>query len=54
MVSGQPMPPNATQIAVISFRLHRPAYQATFSVQNTGDVFGGEVHTFPCLFLYVI
>ncbi|KIM41998.1 glycoside hydrolase family 3 protein [Hebeloma cylindrosporum] len=28
--------------------LHRPAYQATFSVQNTGRVFGGEI---PQLYL---
>jgi len=34
---------NVTSIVIMSFRLHRPAYQATFSVQNTGDVFGGEV-----------
>jgi hypothetical protein len=34
---------NVSEIVIMSFRLHRPAYQATFSVQNTGDVFGGEV-----------
>jgi beta-glucosidase len=27
----------------MSFRLHRPAYQTTFSVHNTGRVYGGEV-----------
>ena len=34
---------NVSEIVIMSFRLHRPAYQATFSVQNTGNVFGGEV-----------
>jgi hypothetical protein len=26
-------------------RLHRPAYELSFDVQNTGDVFGGDVRT---------
>lgn len=37
---------NATAIAEGSSRalwLHRPAYQASFTVQNTGHVFGGEI-----------
>ena len=46
MVGGTPTPPDAgnfLKLFVLSFRLHRPAYQVTFSIHNTGCVYGGEV-----------
>ena len=33
--------------------LHRPAFEVSFSVSNTGEVKGGEVRRVPCLLLIV-
>jgi beta-glucosidase len=31
------------RLQLMTIRLHEPAYQITFSVENTGEVYGGDV-----------
>ena len=33
--------------SVTMIRLHRPAFTVSFTVENTGSVFGGEVRCYP-------